>query len=47
MLKNKFWKLYWLRQNSKWYQYEPNGINQHLEPLVKIFSEDLKGFFLG
>ena len=45
--KDKVWKLYWPRQNSKWQQYAPDGINQHLEPLFKIVSEDLKGFFWG
>jgi len=45
--KDKMWKLYWPRQNSKWKKYEPDGINQHLEPLFKVLSEDLKGCFWG
>jgi hypothetical protein len=45
--KDKIWKLYWQRQNMKWQQYEPNGINQHLEPLIQIISEDPQGCFWG
>jgi hypothetical protein len=45
--KDKHWKLYWLRQNMKWQQYEPKGINQHLAPLINIVNEDLQGFFWG
>ena len=45
--KNKVWKLYWPRQNSKWQQYGPDGTNQHLEPLFKILNEDINGCFWG
>jgi hypothetical protein len=45
--KDKVWKLYWPRQNTKWQRYEPDGINQHLEPLFTIVSEDFKGCFWG
>ena len=31
----------------KWQQYEPNGINQHLDPLIQILSEDPQGCFWG
>ena len=45
--KNKIWKLYWLRQNLKWHAYEPDGINQHLEPLFDIVQEDKQACFWG
>jgi len=45
--KDKIWKLYWQRQNMKWQQYEANGINQHLEPLIQIVNEDSQGCFWG
>jgi len=45
--KDKVWKLYWRRQNMKWQQYLPGGINQHLEPLLNIVTEDQQGCFWG
>ena len=45
--KDKIWKLYWQRQNMKWQQYEPNGVDKHLESLIKIVSEDPQGCFWG
>ncbi|MEO1929450.1 MAG: DUF3024 domain-containing protein [Gammaproteobacteria bacterium] len=45
--KEKQWKLYWQRQNKTWLLYEPDGINQHLEPLLQLVWNDKHGFFWG
>jgi len=45
--KNSIWRLYWQRQNMKWQQYKPNGVDKDLESLIKIVSEDTQGCFWG
>ncbi len=45
--KDKVWKLYWQRQNMTWLIYEPDGVNKHLEPLLKLVWDDIHGCFWG
>ena len=45
--KESIWKLYWQRQNMKWQQYEPNGTNQEMAPLLKEAWDDPHACFWG
>ena len=45
--KDKKWKLYWQRQNTKWVQYKSDDINLDLEFLLEIVEEDSNGCFWG
>lgn len=42
----KLWKLYWQRQNMKWYFYE-NDANGDLEGLLTVVNQDEYGCFWG
>lgn len=42
------WKLYWMRRDLKWHEYDPEvSTNKSLEELVTIVEEDKWGAFYG
>ena len=42
------WKLYWMRRDLKWHEYDPEvSKSRSLEKLVKIVEEDKWGAFYG
>jgi len=43
----KKWKLYWMRQNLKWYLYEPLPESTTVEKLVAEVDKDPNGAFFG
>ena len=44
--KEKLWKLYWQRQNMKWYLYE-NDSDGDLRALLTVINQDEYGCFWG
>ncbi len=45
--KKKEWILYWQRANGNWLQYEAQGADKHLEPLLQTIWDDPHGCFWG
>ena len=43
----KKWRLYWMRQDSKWHSYEPLSESTAIETLVSEVDEDPYGTFFG
>ena len=44
----KEWKVYWMRQDLKWHEYDPDvSTATSLAPLVAVVSEDKWGAFFG
>ncbi len=45
--KQKLWKIYWQRQDLKWYSYEPAPSVQYFEEFLSIVGEDANACFFG
>lgn len=45
--KEKFWKIYWQRQDLKWHRYKPQPDVQLFEDFLAIVGEDAHGCFFG
>lgn len=45
--KNNVWKIYWLRANMKWVNYEPSPEFKKLENCIKVLDKDSLGCFWG
>jgi len=45
--KEKFWKIYWQRQDLKWHRYKPKPDVQLFEDFLAIVGEDTHGCFFG
>lgn len=45
--KSRTWKIYWMRQDLKWYCYEPVPDAGTLEEVLSVVSEDALGCFRG
>ena len=41
------WKLYWMRSNEKWHQYQPFPESTHLDEIINIIKKDEHGCFFG
>jgi hypothetical protein len=48
LIKSKnHWKVFWLRGNLKWYNYEPKPIVKNLNEFFELITEDKYGCFWG
>ena len=45
--KSKSWKIYWMRQDLKWHQYEPVPEVSTLEEFLSVVQEDTYACFHG
>ncbi len=45
--KEKIWKVYWQRQDLKWYPYKPSPSVQYFEEFLTLVSEDANACFFG
>ncbi|MGM8226191.1 DUF3024 domain-containing protein [Cellvibrio sp. ARAG 10.3] len=43
----KLWKVYWMRQDLKWYSYPPAPQVRHFEEFLTLVKEDVNACFFG
>ncbi len=45
--KEKYWKIYWQRQDLKWHSYAPVPTVQFFEEFLSVVNEDANACFFG
>jgi len=45
--KEKYWKVFWRRQDLKWHSYTPEPNVRHFERFLTIVNEDINACFFG